>query len=105
MAAQRTYLSFSFGLMSLEPGNLVASGLKKGEDDKGIILRFYEVEGKKTTATFVSSLPLLFFSETDLSEEKERNNLGLTGERAQIEVLPFEIKTLRLQANPIRRFG
>jgi len=47
----------------IEPSNLVASGLKKDEYDKGIILRFYEVEGKKTTATFVSSLPLLSFSE------------------------------------------
>ena len=89
----------------IEASNLVASGLEKAEDDKGIILRFYEVEGKKTTATFVSSLPLLSFSETDLSEEKERINLDLTGERAQIEVLPFEIKTLRLQVNPIRKFG
>ena len=83
MAAQRTYLPFSFGLVSLEPSNLVASGLKKGEDDKGIILRSHEVEGKKNTATFVSvsSFPLLSFSETDLSEEKERNNLDLTGEK------------------------
>ena len=92
-------LPSSFGLLNLEPANLVASGLKRAEDGKGIIFRFYEVEGKKTMITLVSSLPLLFFSETNLLEEKERNELGLTGKKAQIEILPFEIKTLRLEVN------
>lgn len=87
----------SFGLMSLEPANLVASGLKRAEDGKGIIFRFYEVEGRKTMITLVSSMPLLSSSEANLLEEKKRNDLDLTGKKAQIEVLPFEIKTLRLQ--------
>ncbi len=86
----------SFGLLNLEPSNLVVSGLKKTEDDKGIILRFYEVEGKKTTATLVSSLPLSSCTETNLLEEKERNDLSLTGGKVRIEVLPFEIRTLLL---------
>jgi len=90
-------LPSSFGLLNLEPANLVASGLKRAEDGKGIIFRFYEVEGKKTTSTLVSSLSLLSFSEANLIEENERNDLDLTGKKAQIEVLPFEIKTLWLE--------
>jgi len=89
-------LPSSFGLLNLEQSNLVVSGLKKTEDDKGIILRFYEVEGKKTTATLASNLPLASCIETDLLEEKERNDLSLIEEKVQIEVLPFEIKTLLL---------
>ncbi|GAG10404.1 unnamed protein product, partial [marine sediment metagenome] len=89
-------LPSSFGLLNLEQSNLVVSGLKKTENDKGIILRFYEVEGKKTTATLVSSLPLTSCIETNLLEEKERNNLSLIGEKVKIEILPFEIKTLLL---------
>lgn len=89
-------LPSSFGLLNLEQSNLVVSGLKKTENDKGIILRFYEVEGKKTTATLVSSLPLASCIETNLLEEKERNNLSLIGEKVEIEILPFEIKTLLL---------
>ncbi len=89
-------LPSSFGLLNLEPSNLVVSGLKRTEDDKGIVLRFYEVEGKKSTATLVSNLPLASCVETNLLEEKERNDLSLIGEKAQTKVLPFEIKTLRL---------
>jgi alpha-mannosidase len=89
-------LPSSFGLLNLEQSNLVVSGLKKTEDDKGIILRFYEVEGKKTTATLASNLPLASCIETNLLEEKERNDLSLIEEKVQIEVLPFEIKTLLL---------
>lgn len=66
------------------------------EDDKGIILRFYEVEGKKTTATLASNLPLASCTETNLLEEKEKNDSSLIGEKIRIEVLPFEIKTLLL---------
>ena len=90
-------LPSSFGLMSLELANLVTSGLKRAEDGKGIIFRFYEVEGRKTMTTLASSMPLLSSSEANLLEEKKRNDLDLTGKKAQIEVLPFEIKTLRLQ--------
>ena len=90
-------LPSSFGLLDLKPDNPVISGLKKTEDDKGIILRFYEVEGKKITATLASNLPLAFCSETNLLEEKERNDLSLIEEKVQIEILPFEIKTLRLK--------
>lgn len=89
-------LPSSFGLLDLEPSNLIVSGLKKTEDDKGIILRFYEVEGKKTTATLASNLPFISCTEANLLEEKQRNNLSLVGEKVQIEVLPFEIKTLLL---------
>lgn len=93
-------LTSSFGLLNLEPSNLVVSGLKKTEDDKGIILRFYEVEGKKMTATLVSSLPLTSCTETNLLEEKERNDLSLTGGKVRIKVLPFEIRTLLLSVRP-----
>ncbi len=93
---QEGNLPSSFGLLNLEQSNLVVSGLKKTEDDKGIILRFYEVEGKKTTATLASNLPLASCIETNLLEEKERNDLSLIEEKVQIEVLPFEIKTLLL---------
>lgn len=89
-------LPSSFGLLNLAPCNLVVSGLKKTEDDKGIILRFYEVEGKKTTATLASNFPLASCIETDLLEEKERNDPSLIEEKVQIEVAPFEIKTLLL---------
>ncbi len=89
-------LPSSLGLLDIKPDNLVISGLKRAEDDKGIILRFYEVEGKKTSAALASNLPLTSCIETNLLEEKERNDLSLIEEKVQIEVSPFEIKTLLL---------
>lgn len=36
--------------VSIEPGNLIITALKQSEDEKDLILRFYEFEGRKTTA-------------------------------------------------------
>lgn len=87
-------LPSSFALFNLKPDNLVISALKRADGDKGIILRFYEVEGKKTKATLISSLPFSSCSETNLLEEKEKSGLSLTGKEIQTEVLPFEIRTI-----------
>lgn len=90
-------LPSSSGLFNIKPDNLVISGLKRAEDGKGSILRFYEVEGKKTTTTLISSLPLASCSETNLLEEKERNNLELSKNQIKINIFPYEIKTLQLK--------
>ena len=89
-------LPSTLGLLSLEQKNLVVSGLKKAKDDKGISLRFYEVEGKKTTATLVKKLALASRIENILLEEKEGNDLSLIEEKAQVEILSSEIRTLLL---------
>ncbi len=34
--------------IKLSAGNIIVSGLKKAEDDNALIIRFYEIEGKKT---------------------------------------------------------
>ncbi|UCG17104.1 MAG: alpha-mannosidase [Phycisphaerales bacterium] len=39
------------GFIELQPDNLVLSGIKKPEDGDGLIVRFYEIEGKATRAT------------------------------------------------------
>ena len=87
----------SFGLLNIEPDNLVVSGLKRAENGKGIILRFYETEGKKTVATLMSSLPFASCSETNLLEEKEETNLDSSRGKTRMEVLPHEIRTLQLE--------
>ncbi len=38
------------GFLTVEPDNIMLSGLKKAEDDDGLILRLYEMEGKATEA-------------------------------------------------------
>jgi len=90
-------LPSSSGLFNLKPDNLVISGLKRADGNKEIILRFYEAEGKKTTATLISNLSLTSCSETNLLEEKERNDLELAKNQIKINILPYEIKTLKLK--------
>lgn len=90
----------SFGLLDLEPRNLVASALKRSEDGVGIVLRFYEVEGSGTTATLTSPLSLTG-SEVNLLEKGSNSGEGRAGKAIRLTVSPFEIKTVLLEISSV----
>jgi alpha-mannosidase len=81
----------SFG--SVQSGNLVISALKKSAKDGSIILRVYEIEGKKaeTPISFLGEQQA--FRETNLLEE----NSG-TENKHVLQVEPYQIKTLEFRS-------
>jgi alpha-mannosidase len=79
------------------PANVVLSALKKeiGYAEGGLVLRLYEIHGKKTEARI--ELPwAVDASEADLIERPTGPALG-SGTTIVVPLGPYEIKTLRLQ--------
>lgn len=84
-------------LMSLSPATCVLSAVKAPEDgtDDEIIVRFYETAGRPCRAILkVRGMTQLWCS--NLPEER-LDETTLTGERAELDVQPFEIVTVRLK--------
>lgn len=71
--------------------NVIIETVKPAENGKDIIIRVYENEGKKTTATLTFKLPYGRIAEADMLE----NEIGDCGET--LEFSPYEIKTLLLK--------
>ncbi len=77
---------------SVHADDLVISALKKSEADSSIILRLYEIQGKKAQTPVYFLGKQRSFRETNLLEQ----DLGTASERL-LRVNPYEIKTLMLR--------
>ena len=78
--------------LSVQGDNLVVTALKKAEADGSVILRLYEIQGKK------AETPILFlgkpknFRETNLLEE----DVG-AADAKMLRLNPYQVKTVRLE--------
>jgi alpha-mannosidase len=96
--------------VKVEPDNLVVTALKEAEDGDGLILRFYEWEGKEVDAKLALPQGARSAEETDLMERpiKERP-IGPTAIRdgaVTVHTKPYEIKTVRVKfAEPLSEGG
>lgn len=77
---------------SVKGDDLVISALKKSQANRSIILRLYEIQGKKVETPVIFLGKRQEFRETNLLEQ----NLGSTNEQL-LHVGPYQIKTLRLK--------
>jgi len=90
----------SESFLEIKPDNIILTALKKSEDGKSIIMRFYEATGEKTTARIklfkkpehVEAVNML--GEKDEEFDKE---IIFEGESFKVEMNPFEIVTLKLK--------
>ncbi len=85
--------------VSLEPGNVVLTAMKKAEDDDGMIIRFYESTGRETQATLRLPIGVTRAVETNLLE-KEEAPLKTSGDSVVISTRPHEIKTVKITFAP-----
>jgi len=78
------------------PGNVVLTSLKmaSGYNDRGMIVRLVEMEGRKTVATVAWPWPV-DARETDLIE-RPLAKLAAQGAELRIPLEPYEIKTVRV---------
>ncbi|MBW2976949.1 glycoside hydrolase [Candidatus Woesearchaeota archaeon] len=82
-----------------EPGNIIVSAIKKAENKKGIIVRFYEAKGKETNASLTFFKNPKSAKAVNLMEDYSREfskKIELKDERIRLKVKPFEIVTLRV---------
>jgi alpha-mannosidase len=86
----------SEAFLRLEPDNLIMTALKKSEDDDSLALRFYEAEGRFTSASVHLAKPIRKAWQTNLIEEEPQpvavNSHGVL----ELDIKPWEIVTLRL---------
>jgi alpha-mannosidase len=82
--------------VSVEPGNVILSALKKemGYAERGLVLRLYEIHGEKTKAKLEFPWPV-DAEETDLIERPSGKPLG-SGTAISVPMGPYEIKTIRV---------
>ena len=82
--------------LEISESNVILSTMKLSDDKKGIILRVYETEGKKTItkiklAAKMKYVKLVDFLENEIHEIKRIENDTIT-----IEINPFKIITLKI---------
>jgi alpha-mannosidase len=97
--SQRRQLPSTYSFLQIYPKNIVLSTIKMSEDEKAIIIRFYETEGKKTLAKLrfarkIKSIWLIDLLENDVKRVIDDNG-NKKDNFLEIEVEPFKIITLK----------
>ena len=88
------------GFISVGPSNVFLSGLKKAEDDDGLVVRLYEAEGKDTEAE-VRFYPSLLGKdpqavEVDILERPIGGTARMEGEVLRVRVPAYGIVTVKV---------
>jgi alpha-mannosidase len=86
--------------VSIEPGNVIVTAMKKAEDDDGLIIRFYEFAGKETQSSLRLPPGATRAVETNLMEKEEKALTIGNNARIQIPTRAYEIKTVKVQFAP-----
>jgi alpha-mannosidase len=80
----------------VEPGDVVLSALKRGEDDDALVLRVYETAGETATAQLHLAAPVASAEEVDLLEHRRRP-LPVRDGAITIELAPYEVSSVRVR--------
>ena len=81
--------------LEIKPDNIILTCLKKSEEGNGIILRFFETEGKKTQTEINLFKNPKKVKLVNLLEEKEKE-IDFEDKKIKLETKPFEIITLKI---------
>ncbi len=96
--ARKYRMSRSF--LSIEPDNVILTALKRSEDNDGIIIRFYEAEGKETNATITFFKEIKHAEVVNMIEEKDNEfdkDIKVDGNKIYVRMNPFEVVTLKIR--------
>jgi alpha-mannosidase len=85
-----------FSFLEISPKNILISALRMSEDNKSVIVRFFETEGKRTVAYLKFGKIIKSATVTDLLENEIRKLEQNNNDTLQIEVEPYRIITLKL---------
>jgi alpha-mannosidase len=90
------YLS-RFSFLDIRPKNILLSALRMSEDNKSVIVRFFETEGKRTVASLKFGKIIKSGVITDLLENEIKKLKQFKNDTLQIEVEPYKVVTLKLE--------
>jgi alpha-mannosidase len=83
----------SHSFVKVDPENLVLTAMKQTEAGDGLVLRFYETNGQKGTATIHVPAGVSEAHEANLMEKQE-GSVQVSGDTITVPVGAWEIKTL-----------
>ena len=88
-----------FSFLEISPKNILISALRMREDNKSVIVRFFETEGKRTVASLKFGKIIKSAVVTDMLENeiKKLEHEQIKNDALQIEVEPYRIITLKLE--------
>ena len=86
----------SFSFASIEKANVILDTVKGAEDGDGLIVRVYESQGCRGSASVEFGFALQDASECNLMEEFERA-MPVEGNTLRFAIRPYEIKTFRIR--------
>lgn len=86
----------SYSFVSSNQENVIIEAVKQAEDSKDIIVRVYECYNRRTKAELVFGTAIRGASECSLMEEED-TPAEYTQNRIIFEILPYEIKTFKIQ--------
>lgn len=89
-------LPLSESLLSISPSNIIVSALKQGEDEDGLVLRFYEAEGRYTKAIIKGFKDFTKVYLTDMLEYNIEEIPVKQDGSIEISVKPWEIVTIKI---------
>lgn len=85
----------SRSFVSIHPGNVILTALKKAEDSNGLIFRFYEFEGNNSKVQIELPEAASSATETDLMEKSQHPlDLQQGGREVVVPVSPYSITTV-----------
>lgn len=88
---------YEASLLGADGKGIVIDAVKKAQDGDGVILRFYEAEGRRENA--VITLPDGFSSVTEcnMMEVNEAERIPVTDGKFTVSVKPYEVRTFRIR--------
>ena len=89
-------LPVSQSFLKVQPSNIVVSAMKKAEDGNGLVIRFYETEGKYAKAKINGFKSFDKVMLTDMLEYDKKSLPVNKDGSVEIQVKPYEIITIRV---------
>ena len=86
----------AFSLARTDRDDVILDTIKGAEDGDGLILRVYEAEGARGTATIHLAFPAASVTECNLMEDDERE-IPMENGAFAFAIKPYEIKTFRIR--------
>jgi alpha-mannosidase len=80
--------------------NVVLTAMKRSEDGKGLVMRFYEAGGKGGDITLNVPSGATSATVVNLMEKPEGSPLSVTADKVTVPVTPYQIQTLRVDYTP-----
>ncbi len=86
--------------VSIAEPHVVLTAVKKAEDGNGLVMRFYEWEGKGGSITLTVPAGATGATIVNLMEKPEGAAITVSGGKVVVPVSPFQIQTVRVDYSP-----